>query len=316
MDHELDPQLEPLLAAFDTDEVPPLTALSGKAARAQFRDMAQYPAPDPEGMVQDIAIDGPNGDIPLRLYTPGDAGPHPILVFFHGGGFVLGDLDTHENICQTLSNRGNLLVVAVDYRLAPEHPFPKPLQDAYEATKWVQENADTFGGDPDHLAISGSSAGGNLAAAVSLLARDRDCPPIDHQILLYPYLNASGTMFEWPSHEENDGHIIDLDGLDWSANHYIQDEIHLRNQYASPILAHDVAGLPRTTIVTAGFDPLRDEGQEFAQRLSESGVETSNLHYPGMSHMFLSFLGMVNKADEAIDEILREIHDCYAGDGR
>ena len=311
MNQVIDPQLEPLLAAFETDEVPPLTVLSVKDARARLKEIAQYPSPKPEGMVQDIAIDGPEQDIPVRLYTPPSSGPHPVFIYFHGGGFVLGDLDTHDNICQSISNRGEILVVSVDYRLAPEHPFPKPLRDAYQATTWAHENADSFGGDPDYLAIGGTSAGGNLAAAVSLLARDHHSPMITHQILAYPFLNASGTMFEWPSYDENDGYIIEKDGLDWSADHYIQDSIHRRNQYASPILAHDLTDLPRTTTITAGFDPLRDEGQEFADRLSKSGVESSNLHYPMMSHMFLSFLGMVDTADEGLNDIIDEIQDSY-----
>ena len=239
--------------------------------------------------------------IPVRIYNPGPAsGPLAVEVYFHGGGWVVGDLESHDAVCRAVANRAGCVVVSVDYRLAPESPFPAPLEDAYAATRWVAEHAAEIGADPDRLAVGGDSAGGNLAASVCLLARERGGPRIALQVLVYPVTDggcATGSYDEF-------ARSFSLERADmlWYWNHYLGDQDRLQ-PLASPFRAPDLSGLPPALIITAGYDPLRDEGEAYAQRLREAGVPTTLTRYDGVIHGFLGMLGVVDESQQAIEQV-------------
>jgi acetyl esterase len=240
----------------------------------------------PIGTVEDRLIDGPGGPIPIRIYRPVGQAPFPIVIFFHGGGFVFGSIATHENVTRSMANEGPAVVISVDYRLAPEHPFPAALEDAYAAVQWAAENASAFDGDPARLAVAGDSAGGNLAAGVSLKARDEQGPPISQQILLYPVLILD--EFELASRRDFEGYILSEEMAWWMRDGYLPDPGTRRNPYASPLLAGDHGNLPPAYIMTAEFDPLRDEARLYAEYLRQAGVSVVYREYKGMLHGFLS----------------------------
>ncbi|QDX41849.1 alpha/beta hydrolase [Salarchaeum sp. JOR-1] len=245
---------------------------------------------------RDLAIPGPRGEIPLRVYRDTD-GPAGTLVFYHGGGWTLGTLDSAGDLCRELAARTDRVVVSVDYRLAPEHPFPAGLDDAYAALAWVSEHAGTFGGAGD-LAVAGTSAGGNLAAAVALRARDHDGPDISQQALLYPITNHA---FDTDSYRENaDGPLLTRADMEWFWEQYVRSPVDAANPYASVLRARDHSGLPDATVVTAGHDPLRDDGAAYADALGDAGTPVEHHHYPSMAHGFLSLTDSVAVADDAM----------------
>jgi acetyl esterase len=257
--------------------------------------------------VADFAIEGPDGPIPIRAYVPEGEGPFPVLVYYHGGGWVIGGLDEYENVTSAICDRGEVVVLSVDYRLAPEHPFPAQLADAYAALEWAAEFAADVSGDPDRLAVGGDSAGGNLAAAVSLLARDRGGPDISHQSLIYPAV-ASPVIHEFDSYTENaEGYFLERRSIDWFYEKWLPSELHARNEYAAPLLARDLSGLPSATVVTAGFDPLRDEGAAYADRLTEAGVAVHHEHYDDMIHGFASMTELIDAARVANGVVADEL---------
>lgn len=304
MADEVHPQLQPILDLVA--DAPNFEDVGVDAARQQFSAVATF-TPGYEVYDEfDITVDGAEGDLDARVYQAGE-GDRPVLVYFHGGGFVVGGLDTHDNVCQKLTKESGWNVVSVDYRLAPEHPFPASLEDAYAATEWVAANMDAVSGDGT-LAVGGDSAGANLTIGVSLLARDAerdvtaedaDPPDIAHQILYYP---VCGSPFEaYPSREENaEGYFLERDTIEWFKDQYVQSDVHHRNEYLAPLLCEDLSGLPSATVVTAGFDPLRDEGDALAEALKADDVDVFYAHYESMIHGFVSFTGMVEAADDAI----------------
>jgi len=296
------PELHPEAAAIlERVDLPPTHALSVAGAREALRDLLVSDAPpDDDLTVRNLSIPGPEGPgtpLSVRAYTPpveasgtphDDAGvERPVLVYFHGGGWVRGDLDTHDGLCRLLAEAADCVVVSVDYRRAPEHPFPTPVHDAYAATAWVAEHAELVGGDGDRIAVGGDSAGGNLAAAVTLLARERDGPDIDHQVLLYPVTDYDLDTDSY--HENESGYLLSRASMRWYWERYLDDVVDGANPYASPLRAPDLSGLPSATVVTAGYDPLRDEGAAYADRLQEAGVAVTHANYPGMVHVFASF---------------------------
>jgi acetyl esterase len=310
---EPDPEVQVLLEMMDRNDAPPTHALTAEGARKQFEELTEQVSVENVASMQDITTEGPGDDLTLRLYRPetNREGPLPVLVFLHGGGFVIGDLDSHDNICCALANRAECLVVSVEYRLAPEHPFPAALEDTYAALEWVDEHIDAMGGDPDRIALGGDSAGGNLTAGATLLSEDRNGPDITHQLLIYPAVNAA-EVYQMESYEENaNGYFLEAPDMMWFDEKYVQDEIHARNEYASPLLARDLSGLPPATVVTAGFDPLRDEGIEYAERLEEAGVPVEHHHYDGMIHGFVSMTGMVSQADDALDVLADDLRTAF-----
>ena len=245
--------------------------------------------PDIAG-VEERTIPGPDGapDLPVRVYRPRlDGAPLPVVVFFHGGGWVLCDLDTHEITCRQLANGTDAVVVSVDYRLAPEHPFPAAVEDAYAATTWAHAHAAELGGDPTRLAVAGDSAGGNLAAAVPLMARDRGGPPIIFQVLVYPALERS---FDTASYRDNaEGYFLTTLQMRWYWEQYLgDDDDAAAHPYAAPLRAASLQGLPPAYIVTAEYDPLRDDGEAYGRRLEEAGVPADVRRYDGMFHGFFS----------------------------
>jgi acetyl esterase len=297
------PQVQAVLDVLHSNGVPPTHGLSVESARDAFALFFADEGSEPVADIRELSFVGPESDVPVRIYEPEGERPHPMCVFFHGGGWVLGDLDCYDNVCTRLANRAGCLVVSVEYRLAPGHPFPAAPADCYAATEWAIENAGQLGGDRDRVAVAGDSAGGNLAAVISLMARDRDGPDITHQGLIYPAVNPGG--LETPdSYEENaEGYFLELESMEWFFERYIGDPIDERNPYAFPLQARDLADLPPATIVSAGFDPLRDEDFAYEQRLDEAGVPISHHHFEDMIHGFCSMTDELDAAEEGLDAI-------------
>jgi len=297
------PQLQPILDLIE--DVPNLEDVGVESARELFDASATFTPTHEVYDEYDVTVGGAEGELDARVYQPGE-GDRPILLYFHGGGFVLGGLDTHDSICQHLADESGWTVVSVDYRLAPEHPFPAALEDAYAALEWVHEHPDVVGGDGT-VAVGGDSAGATLSTGVSLLARDRELdvttqatgPEIAHQVLYYP---VCASPFEvYPSRRAEDtGHFLRWETMKWFDELYVQSRVHHRNEYLAPLLCDDLAELPPATVVTAGFDPLRDEGNAYAEALEADGVDVFHAQYDAMIHGFVSFTGLVEAADDAI----------------
>ena len=307
---ELHPQTEALLETLGAGITPPTFTLSVAEGREMLDELFIDPDPEPVGEVVETAIQGPAEPIPLRIYAPEAEGPHPVLVFFHGGGWVRGSLEGYDGLCRRLANRSDALVVSVDYRRAPEDPFPAGFEDCYAATEWAAEYAADLGGDPDRIAVGGDSAGGNLTAAVTLAARDRDGPDLDHQLLIYPAVN-SPLVRHFDSYEENEsGYLLELDSVEWYLEQYVDDADH-GNQYAFPLRARDLSGLPPATVVTAGFDPIRDEGIAYAERLTEDGVDVEHMHYESQIHAFVSLYEHLDDGVEAIDQVGEQLRAAF-----
>ena len=259
--------------------------------------------PAPVREVFDGAVAGPAGTIPVRYYRETRKPACPLLVYFHGGGWVMGDLDTHDNLCRLLARKSDALVMAVDYRLAPEHPFPAPFDDAYAALVWAAENAASVGADPKRILVAGDSAGANLAAAACLAARDRGGPAVGGQILLYPATDLAS--FDRPSYRHfADGHYLTRRYMEAFRDRYLPRAQDRTDPLASPLLAPDLTGLPPALVITAGFDVLRDEGEAYAERLRASGVAVTATRYNGMVHGFLSMDRVFSRqTEQATDEI-------------
>jgi acetyl esterase len=305
---ELDPQVVALLQEREEQDVPPLSTLTPVEARAQ-RNPAFIALGGPPGhieKVENLIIPGPAGDLPMRVYTPDGSGSFPVLVYFHGGGWVICNLDTHDSLCRALANAASCVVASVDYRLAPEHTFPAAAEDAYAATQWVADNGPQIHVDPTRIAVGGDSAGGNLAAVVSLMARDKKGPSLQYQVLIYPVVNLSS--FDTNSYREHgEGYILTRDSMEYYQGHYLRNKEDGENTYASPLLAEDLQGLPPALVIAAEIDVLTDEAEAYANRLKEAGVPVTYSCYKGMIHPFLSLAGVVDRAKDGIDEIARAL---------
>jgi acetyl esterase len=298
----LDPQVKLLLDEDLAKVLPSLVEL--EPAQARRRMSALTPPVEPllaATRVEDINIPGPGGKIPLRLYYPEGSSPFPVLVYFHGGGWVIGSLDSHHAFCHALSKASGCLVVAVDYRLAPENPYPAPVEDAFAATCWVRENAAAVQADTGRMAVGGDSAGATLAAVVALMARDRGGPSINLQVLIYPITDRN---FETSSYLQNaDGCMLTRDLMVWFWNHYLIDEDSAADPYVSPLRAEDLSRLPQALIITAEYDPLRDEGEAYARRLKAAGVPVTLSRYDGMIHGFIRMTARLDQARVALNEV-------------
>lgn len=250
--------------------------------------------------VKDIRIPGPGGPIPLRVYVPAGKAPFPVVVFYHGGGWVMGDLDYNDSACRKLAARTPAVVVSVDYRLAPEHPFPAAVDDAFAALAWVIRNAPSLKGDPKHIAVAGTSAGGTLAAAAALMARDAGFKLIA-QALVYPVTNL--TSFTTPSHVKfARGFSLLRSHLEFFRGMYLPRVSDRGDWRASPLLANNLEGLPPALVLTGEFDPLRDEGEAYAEKMERAGVEVTLKRFPGMIHGFINLDRVLPAADEAVDD--------------
>ncbi|MDE0884037.1 MAG: alpha/beta hydrolase [Myxococcota bacterium] len=307
----LDPQAKQILDLINSA---PGFDLEGSAAQArEFFDQMNIPdASTPVARVENRTIPGPEGEIPVRIYAPAPAEEEPglpVLLYFHGGGFVIGSIDTHDGTCRELARGAHCMVVSVDYRLAPEHPFPAAPEDCYAATVWVAQNAAEIGADPQRIAVGGDSAGGNLAAAVTLMCRDRQGPTLCHQLLVYPVTDYA---FETDSYRENaDGYMLTLPIMEWFWNHYLADPAQGGDELASPLRAAVLAGLPPATVLTAEFDPLRDEGEAYARRLESAGIKTRLTRYDGVFHGFFGMGAAIDKANLAIDEACTQLRGTF-----
>lgn len=309
----LDPIAAGLLEQLAAAGMPPLNEMSPPDAREAaegFRALAGEPQDVAD--VSDSTIPGPAGDIPVRIYTPVGAGsgPLPCLIYYHGGGWVLGDIEGLDTACRALANKAACKVVSVEYRLAPEHKFPAPLDDCYAALEWVAANAASIGVDADRLAVGGDSAGGNLATAVALRARDHGGPDLRLQVLVYPVTNHD---FSTPSYAENgDGYLLTRDMMVWFWDHYLNGPEDGKDPLASPLQAEDLSRLPPALVITAEFDPLRDEGEAYAARLREAGVKVTQKRFDGQIHAFFQMLGVFPAATEAIDDAAAELKSAFA----
>lgn len=297
----LDSQAQTLLEKIEASGIPPLHTLPVEEARQAMSDLfGRKKNPAPVHQVEDRDISGPSGSIPVRIYTPEGSGPFPALVYFHGGGWVLGSIETHDPICRELAQSVGCVVISVDYRLAPEHPFPMPLEDCYAAVSWVARHATEIQCDAQRIAVGGDSAGGNLAAAVALTARDRGGPPLAFQLLIYPVTDYA---FDTDSYQENGyGYFLTKDMMIWFWQHYLSNKDHGLCPQASPLRAERVSGLPPALVVTAEFDPLRDEGAAYAELLQAAGVPVVYRCYAGMIHGFLGLTSMLDTAAQAMAE--------------
>jgi acetyl esterase len=305
----LDPQLKAIMDAAAQLNMPELSTLSPEQARAQFA-MGRPQGPGEEmASVEDRRIDGPLGPIDIRIYRPVAAGTLPALVYFHGGGFVIGSIETVDMLCRSLAKQAGCAVVSVEYRMAPEHKYPAAADDAYAATAWVAAHAEEIGIDAGSIAVGGDSAGGNLAAVVALMARDRGGPSIAFQLLVYP---VTDHRFDTKSYIDNaEGYWLTTELMRWFWTHYLSTAAEGDEPYASPLRAPSVAGLPPALVLTAEFDPLRDEGEAYAARLREAGVPVALSRYHGMIHGFFGMSAIVDRARDAVAEASRALRSAF-----
>jgi acetyl esterase len=290
-----------ILETRKAHKLPPVHTLDPCGAREIWNQwLIQSADPREEvGRVVDLPINRPYGRMPARVYVPKGTPPFSVLVFFHGGGWVLGNLDTHDSLCRTVCNCASCVVLSVDYRLAPDYKYPAAVEDCYAAVKWGAERIQSFSGNPVRIAVGGDSAGGNLSAAVCLKARDQSGPPIFHQLLIYPILDLY-SLNKDPYRRAEDFYSLTIDEMDYYCRHYIAHKADLRQPYASPLQVRDLSNLPPATIITAEFDILTEECKAYAQRLGTSGVQVDFRSYRGMVHGFVRFGAILENARGAL----------------
>jgi acetyl esterase len=307
----LDPDAEILLEMVRAANRPAFETIGAAEARLLFNAGRKVLAPDPMPVAEtrDLAIAGPGGPIPARLYRSAATGTLPVLVFFHGGGWVVGDIESHDTCCRHLANRAECAVVSVDYRLAPEHKFPAAVEDCFAATAWVAGNSASLGVDPGRLAVGGDSAGGNLAAVVSLLGRDHGAPRIGYQLLIYPATDAAMRHDSIARFAE--GYVLTRATMHWFYEQYLRAPEDAADWQASPLAAPDLGDLPPAFILTAGYDPLCDEGDAYAARLAASGVAVTHRRFPGQVHGFALNGKIIRAADTALDEAAAALRDAW-----
>jgi acetyl esterase len=307
--------IDPLFQAiFDTMPQfanPPFWRMSPDEARDEFRRMSQLanPAAPAIGRTEHLEALGPDGPIPMRLYVPVAAGGDalPVILFFHGGGFVMGDLDSHDALCRSLANESGCALISVDYRLAPEHKFPAAVEDCFAALSWVEANGPTLGVDPNRIAVAGDSAGANLAAVCCLMAREKGRPRVAFQLLIYP--PTSFAQYSPSLQAIGAGFVLNDPILEWCISHYVPKDADRSDYRLSPALATELKGLPPAYLVTAGFDPLHDEGSSYAEQLKQAGVAVAHVNYPSMIHGFFNMQGLVPLASEAIAAAAHAVRD-------
>lgn len=294
-------KLDELMGTSDPSQYPP------PVSRQRMRESIQVVASPPLKNVQsrDFDIPGPAGAIPARYYEPDEINPSsPLVLYMHGGGWALGDLDTHDSFCRLIASKSNVRVVAIDYRLAPEHPFPAAPDDCVAAFRWLAAHAADFGGDPKRIAVMGDSAGGNLSAVVALETRKDAIRPA-LQVLIYP--GTAGSR-ELPSRTKlGDGYMLTKKAIDWFRGHYMPEGVDAQNTRYAVLFAEDLGDAPRALVYTAGFDPLRDEGEAYADRLRDAGVATKYLCFDSMIHGFVNMEGACAAAAEAVESLCADV---------
>jgi acetyl esterase len=311
----LDPDCVRVLALLRENGLAPVEKLTPAEARSNYRrtrSLLQPPAAE-VAAIRDLNAPGPAGPIPLRLYRGigVDAGsPSAALVYYHGGGWVIGDLDTHDGACRRLANAAGCIVVAVDYRLAPEHRFPAAVDDCEAATRWIFEHAGSIGVDPARVAVGGDSAGGNLAAVMALRSRDGGLPPLCYQALIYP---ATDLLMTAPAYERfTQGLPLTSGSTRWFADHYLRNREDALDWRASPCRVAGLLGVAPAFVLTAGYDPLCDEGQSYARRLGREGVRVSSMHAADQMHGYLTMGGQVRASDTLIAIIGSMLRDAFS----
>jgi acetyl esterase len=306
----LDPQAQKLVDALVALNLKPVEDSTPEEARESIRSRTAALGPfEDVAAVAEHKVPVKGGEIVVRVYSPGGPGPHPALVFYHGGGWVIGDLYTHDGICRSITNAAGCMVASVDYRLAPEFRYPVAAEDSYAALAWVVDNAARLGIDARRVAVGGDSAGGNLATVVALMARERGGPAPIQQTLIYPVTNQD---LDTPSYQENaTGYLLTREAMRWFWRHYLAREEQGKEPYASPLLAPSVAGLPPALVITAGCDPLRDEGEAYAARLRAAGVPVTLTRYEGVFHGFVRMTRLLDKAKSALDEVAGSLRKAF-----
>jgi acetyl esterase len=306
----IDPQIQAVMDQVAALNLPPHYEVGAVQARANAALRPRAPGPEVASVV-DRSVPGPDGDVPVRVYTPEGVGPFPVLVYIHGGGMVIGTLDTSDGSCRHLCDKVGCVVVSVDYRLAPEHTFPAAPEDCYAVTKWVAENSSEIAADPSRIAVGGESAGGNLAAAVALMTRDRGGPTVLLQVLLYPM-----TSYDFDSasyHENAEGYSLTRTTMMWYWDQYLGSKADVTNPYAIPASSTNLKGVAPAIVLTAEFDPLRDEGEAYAKQLSAAGVNTTCTRYDGVIHGFFGMSAVVDKSKEAVNQVAAALKDAFKG---
>jgi acetyl esterase len=312
----LDPQVKGMLDAMSQmglDHFERISTFSAQGLREAL-DAQRMPVPLTEvGKVEDRTIPGPDGnEVPVRIYWPVDAAPSlPVVVFFHGGGWVIGGIESHDATVRSLVDQSGFVFVSVDYRLAPESRYPAAADDCYAATTWVAEHAAELGVDPARLAVAGDSAGGNLAAVVALMARDRGGPELAFQLLIYPCTDMEPASYG-SYHENASGYFLTAESMHWFYGHYAGDADR-SHPYLAPIKAEDLSNLPPALVITAEFDPLRDEGEAYAAALREAGVPAESVRYDGQIHGFFSMTTMIERAKDAQAAAASALRGALAG---
>jgi acetyl esterase len=297
----LAPQAEHFLNIVNASGNPPLHTLGAEKAREAHENRPDYLAPEWVSMfrVLEHVIETPDTDIPVRSYQAIEAKhPLPILVFYHGGGMVIGTLDSYDTLCRQLASQSECIVVSVDYRLAPEYKFPTAVNDAYAALEWTLSHAHNFGGDPSNIAVGGDSAGGNLAAVVAIMARDHSLNAIKFQLLIYPATAPHANSASHFTFAKN--YFLERDTVLWFHNSYIQSDKDREDFRYAPLIADSLRNLPPALVIVAAYDTLRDEGVAYAERLQESGVSVELQEYDGMFHPFVSLAGILDEGKRAI----------------
>lgn len=304
----LDPEIQELIIEMASTGQAPLSELSVGGAREQMEQFLRSETTVGDiDRVTEYLIESDGEEIQLRTYRPDGEGPFPVLLWFHGGGWTVGSIDSYDNLCRALADELDRVVVSVEYRLAPEHPFPTAVNDCYRTLEWATANAGVIDGNGERIAVGGDSAGGNLAAVTALRSRDRDGPAIEHQILAYP---ATSYPFESDGKTER-GYLLEQPDVEWFWSLYLADEVDGKNPYAAPLGARDLSGLPPATVLTCQYDPLHREGAAYAERLLDADVPVTHIHYDDVPHGFLPLLAepSIERAWDAIEQLGDELRD-------